>query len=211
MIPEDELHRRIIGYFEQKLREHGATARGADWNSEASQVLRFRQLLRIVENGSPFSVTDFGCGYGALAGHLLNLDVGFEYFGLDISGEMIAAAEARHRGHPSVSFSVGSVPDRSRDYCVASGIFNIKLDTPDHEWLPHILHTLDLMHEYSANGFAFNALTTYSDADRMRSDLYYADPLRIFDHCKRRYSRNVALLHDYGLYEFTVLVRKNSG
>jgi hypothetical protein len=26
--------------------------------------------------------------------------------------------------------------------------------------------------------------------------------------CKRRFSRNVALLHDYDLYEFTVLVRK---
>ena len=38
--------------------------------------------------------------------------------------------------------------------------------------------------------------------------LYYADPGRLFDLCKRRYSRNIALLHDYGLYEFTILVRK---
>ena len=43
--------------------------------------------------------------------------------------------------------------------------------------------------------------------ERMRPDLYYADPCRLFDHCKRRYSRHVALLHDYGLYEFTILVR----
>ena len=50
-------------------------------------------------------------------------------------------------------------------------------------------------------------LTSYSDPDRMRPDLYYGDPCRLFDHCKRRYSRHVALLHDYGLYEFTILVR----
>jgi hypothetical protein len=31
----------------------------------------------------------------------------------------------------------------------------------------------------------------------------------VFDLCKRRHSRNVALLHDYGLYAFTVLVRKD--
>jgi hypothetical protein len=31
----------------------------------------------------------------------------------------------------------------------------------------------------------------------------------IFDICKRKFSRNVALLHDYGLYEFTILVRKD--
>lgn len=211
MMPDDELHRRIVRYFEQKLGEHGTSARGVDWNSEASQVLRFRQLLRIVENGISFSITEFGCGYGALADHLLGLDVAFEYFGLDISREMIAAAKARHPAQPSISFAQGYKPEQPRDYCVASGIFNMKLEAPNTEWLEYVFRTLDLMHEYSAKGFAFNALTTYSDADRMRGDLYYADPLQIFDHCKRRYSRNIALLHDYGLYEFTILVRKVAG
>lgn len=211
MIPEDELHRRIVRYFSQKLGEHGATARGVDWNSEASQALRFRQLLRLTENEREFSITDFGCGYGALADHLLGLGGAFEYFGFDIARDMIVAAEARHRSHASVTFALGSVPDRPRDYCVASGVFNIKLDTPDKEWLAYVLRSLDLMHEYSVRGFAFNMLTSYSDAGRMKADLYYADPLQIFDHCKRRYSRNVALLHDYGLYEFTILVRKAAG
>jgi hypothetical protein len=42
----------------------------------------------------------------------------------------------------------------------------------------------------------------------MRPDLYYGDPAFFFDHCKTHYARDVALLHDYGLYEFTLLVRK---
>jgi hypothetical protein len=42
----------------------------------------------------------------------------------------------------------------------------------------------------------------------MRANLYYADPLYLFDHCRVHYSKWVALLHDYGLYEFTVVVRK---
>ena len=63
----------------------------------------------------------------------------------------------------------------------------------------------------SRTGFAFNALSLYSDPDRRRPDLYYADPLYWFDHCKRRYCRFVALLHDYPLYEFTILVRKKEG
>jgi hypothetical protein len=41
----------------------------------------------------------------------------------------------------------------------------------------------------------------------MRNHLFYADPCEFFDLCKRRYSRNVALAHDYDLYEFTLLVR----
>jgi hypothetical protein len=42
----------------------------------------------------------------------------------------------------------------------------------------------------------------------MRDDLYYADPLFFFDYCKTRFSRFVTLIHDYPLYEFTILVRK---
>ena len=59
-----------------------------------------------------------------------------------------------------------------------------------------------------AHLFAFNCLTSYSDPERMQPYLYYSDPLRLFDHCKRRYARDVALWHDYGAYEFMIVVRK---
>ena len=51
-------------------------------------------------------------------------------------------------------------------------------------------------------------LSTYSDPDRRRDDLYYADPREMFDICSRRFSPRVSLLHDYPLYEFTIIVRK---
>jgi hypothetical protein len=54
---------------------------------------------------------------------------------------------------------------------------------------------------------AFNALTSHSDQERMRPDLFYANPAFMLDHCLSRYSRNVVVNHDYELYEFTVLVR----
>jgi hypothetical protein len=43
----------------------------------------------------------------------------------------------------------------------------------------------------------------------MRDDLYYADPLFLFDYCKRNFAKNVALLHDYRIYDFTIIVRKD--
>jgi hypothetical protein len=72
----------------------------------------------------------------------------------------------------------------------------------------NVEETLDALDRTSRSGFAFNCLTSYSDADKMRDYLYYADPCALFDLCKKRYSRNVAILHDYDLYEFTILVRK---
>ena len=71
-----------------------------------------------------------------------------------------------------------------------------------------LLKPFTRMNELADRGFSFNFLTKYSDADHMRPDLYYADPGFIFDVCKRRFSRNVAILHDYDLYDFTVVVRK---
>jgi hypothetical protein len=78
---------------------------------------------------------------------------------------------------------------------------------PAEDWRAHVLTTLATIARISARGFAFNMLTAYSDRDKMRDDLYYGDPCFFFDHCKRQYSRNVALLHDYGLYEFTTIVQ----
>ena len=43
------LLRQTEAYYTARVREHGATARGVDWNSPESQALRFQQLLRIVD------------------------------------------------------------------------------------------------------------------------------------------------------------------
>jgi hypothetical protein len=71
-----------------------------------------------------------------------------------------------------------------------------------------MLRTIERLWELSTKGMAFNSLTKYSDTDRMRADLYYADPCYLFDYCKTRLSKQVALLHDYGIYDFTMLVRR---
>jgi hypothetical protein len=94
------------------------------------------------------------------------------------------------------------------DYAVASGLLNVKQSAGDDEWESYVLATIADLASLGPRGFAFNALTSYSDRDKQRPDLHYANPLALFDHCKRVYSRFVTLLHDYPLYEFTILVRR---
>jgi SAM-dependent methyltransferase len=192
-------------YYSEKLALHGASPRGADWNSAESQELRFAQLVRVCGAPARFSLNDVGCGYGALVNYLSRLGKECDYLGVDISEPMIAKARELH---PQARFLVGQRADRTADYSVASGVFNVRLSTPDDAWLAHILGTLKEMDAASARGFAFNCLTKYSDAALMQEYLYYADPSRLFDYCKTHFSKNVALLHDYGLYEFTIVVRK---
>jgi hypothetical protein len=96
---------------------------------------------------------------------------------------------------------------RPADYTVASGVFSLKLDAGFDDWTAYVFETLHKLRALSTRAFAFNSLTKYSDLERMRPELYYADPGVMFDYCKRNLSRDVALLHDYGAYEFTMIVR----
>jgi hypothetical protein len=155
-----------------------------------------------------FSVNDLGCGYGALLDYLGGKHPISTYLGIDVSHEMIRSAEQRHTADTQARFIISAKPDQQADYGVASGIFNVRLGRTDAEWFDYLQATLDDLDRTSTLGFAFNCLTSYSDEDKKCDYLYYADPCRLFELCKKRYSRQVALLHDYGLYEFTILVRK---
>jgi SAM-dependent methyltransferase len=198
----------VARYYTSKLEEHGTTARGVDWNGEASQALRFDQLLRIVDLAGRFSINDLGCGYGALLDYLDARGFEVDYTGIDVSAEMARTGALRFEGRAGADFICAARPNREAHYSVASGIFNVRLEWSDAQWRDYVEATLDILDAASSRGFAFNCLTSYSDASKMRDDLFYADPCALFDLCKRRYSKNVALLHDYGLYEFTILVRK---
>jgi len=198
----------VAAYYTGRLREHGTTPRGVDWNSAASQEVRFAQLMKVCDFSAPFVLGDYGCGYGGMAEYLTRAGVTCEFRGYDIAPAMVEAANTTYGNDPTRKFSTDPAVLADCDFVVASGVFNVRLGTPLETWEAYVLETVAELNKYGKRGFAFNSLTSYSDADRMRPDLYYPDPCRLFDLCKRQYSRQVALLHDYGLYEFTILVRR---
>jgi SAM-dependent methyltransferase len=205
----DSIISRMQQVYDEKILLHGCTASGVGWNSIESQQMRFAQLLKVVDSSVLFSIDDFGCGYGALADYLRRERYSFNYCGFDISPQMIRKAKELHPTTSEVAFVERESELPIADYTVASGIFNLKSDTPVREWEAYILDTLATFDSLSKKGFAFNILTKYSDKALMRPDLYYADPAFLFDYCKTKFSRFVSLLHDYPLYEFTILVLKN--
>jgi SAM-dependent methyltransferase len=205
---DDALIGDVRRYYTAKVTEHGATPRGVDWNSADGQHRRFERLLRVMDPSaiSP-SINDYGCGYGGLIGALSSRLSDFSYCGYDVSESMLQAARELHPQRKGRRF----VSDRSElapaDYTIASGILNVRLDTPGDAWESYVLRTIADLVAVSRLGVAFNALTSHSDSSHMRSDLYYADPAQLLDYCLRNFSRNVILDHDYELYEFTMIVR----
>ena len=203
----------VRAYYDSIITEHGAVPNGVGWRNQESQYIKFEQLLRIVHSPStPFSVNELGCGYGALVDFLQEKGMAAEYRGYDISAPMIEAAQAHLDGQKlHVSWSLHLNEEmRPADYTIASGIFNANMGPNDsviekEEWEQYILSILHSMDKNSLLGFSFNMQTTYSD---FFTKYYYGNPCFYFDYCMNTFSRNVALLHDYNLFDFTILVRK---
>lgn len=200
---------KINSYFSEKFSAHGSTPMGLDWNSEESQYKRFEQIAKVIDPKEKYSLIDYGCGYGALYDYLKKFGHDFIYTGYDIVEKMISDGKDSHAGIPDCHFTTNESDLTAADYVLESGVFNIKLNADYKEWTDYTIKKINKMNTLAKKGLAFNMLTSYSDQEYMRSNLYYADPCFFFDYCKRNFSRNVALLHDYELYDFTIIVRKD--
>ncbi|MFB9265925.1 class I SAM-dependent methyltransferase [Bradyrhizobium erythrophlei] len=197
----------VAQYYSAKLEAHGATPQGVDWNGSESHHLRHRQFLRLLADSRHSSVIDLGCGFGDFLRFLRDNGHPGHFIGYDVAPSMIEKARKLHGEGEDRCWRVGAEPNETADFAIASGIFNVKGDVPNETWISYVQQTLDVLARAGRRGFGFNILSLSSDPDRRRSNLFYADPAQMLSHCISRYGRSIALLQDYGLYEFTVLVR----
>lgn len=197
-------------FYRDKLDTKETNAEKVGWKNETAQHVRFEQLLRIIDTRLPFSINDLGCGLADCYEFLDGKHLHFSYYGYDVMLDMVDQAKKRLRDRNNAQLFLieRSSEILVNDFTIASGIFNIRFANNDEEWRTYILSTLSSMNEKSKIGFAFNMLSLYSDQHMRKSELFYGDPLYFFDYCKRNFSSNVSLLHDYGQYDFTIIVRK---
>jgi len=64
---------KIKNLYSEGLERYGFNSKAVGWKSKEQQYLRFLKLLSIIEDkNSPFSIIDYGCGYGELLIYLIN-------------------------------------------------------------------------------------------------------------------------------------------
>lgn len=220
-----EVTKRLIEHYERSLSEHGATARGMDWENEERLKIRFEAMIRSLgARPKQFSVLDVGCGSGLLADYLLGegYSIGkgrgeradksstVRYTGVDASAKMIEAAGRRH---PEIRFSVCDATrlreefeEGEFDFVVSNGLFTLKNETTTEEMDQFFNTVLRQMYDCCRIGIAFNVMTKHVDFEVPH--LYYRDPGEVLEHCVRHLSRRISLHHDYPLYEFFTVVRR---
>jgi SAM-dependent methyltransferase len=207
MSEANSIRSMVAAYYASKLATFGPTAQGVDWNGAGSHELRHRQFLRLIGGDREASVLDLGCGFGDFLRFLRAEGHQGPFIGYDVAPDMIAEAIRQCANTANCQWQVGAEPTETADFAIASGVLNVKGDVPTKTWVHYVQDTIDTLARAGRRGFAFNVLSLSSDPERRRDDLYYADPGDMLTYCLRRYGRSVALLQDYGLYEFTVIVR----
>jgi SAM-dependent methyltransferase len=197
----------LVGeYYSRSLATYGPSHRGVDWSSRESQEVRFATLLGGVDWSEAPSLLDYGCGYGALADHLEALGVSCRYVGYDVAPEMIEAARSVAPPRSARRFTCAPDDLEPADIVVASGIFNVKLDTPHAAWLRYVGETIATLAGLARRRLAFNMLPPASAPELVREHLHYADREAVLTLCRETLGGDVELREHYGLWEFTVVV-----
>ncbi|WDZ96597.1 class I SAM-dependent methyltransferase [Herbaspirillum sp. WKF16] len=206
----DNQLKKIEELYTSNLQRLGTSSQSVGWNSEDSQKMRFIKLAQVVQDpDQPFSVNDYGCGYGAMA-NFFEDELGLQiagYNGYDISKEMLSSASAALSPRQK-NLQLIESPDitTEADYSFVSGTFNVRFDAERAAWTSYVEQKIAQMDRFSRRGFAFNMLTSYVDWEEPH--LYYGNPCDWFDFCKKNFSKRVSLIHDYPLWEWTIVVRK---
>lgn len=199
----------VSRWYETSFRNNGLSSKSLGWKSSEEQDLRFQILTDHIKTNSTIDVADYGCGFGDLLRYVertRKFSIA-SYVGYEIN--TVIARQARQflsaSSVPSEIFE-NPEPERVVDWSIASGTFNVKLSRSSEEWKTYVQDTLYKLFERSRLGISFNLLSTY--VDWTDDALFYADPGEFFAFCKSCMSKNVRLIHDYPLYEWTIVVSR---
>jgi SAM-dependent methyltransferase len=206
-----EKYRHIVEHYERCLREHGDSYLGVDWPSRKDLETRYRAMLGVIrpEDKKPVSLLDFGCGAAHLRGFIKKTGrKGIRYLGLDLSKEFV---DLCRRKYPKDAFyCVDALKPGSRlpafDYAVMNGVFTEKRKMMHKEMFAYMQKLLAKVFLRSRKGVAFNVMSKRVDWELPAAFHLGMDDLSKF--LTAKLTRNFAIRHDYGLYEYTTYIYK---
>lgn len=196
-------------YFERL----GDSPLGMGWPNVDDAVRRYNVMLDVMRPaaGSPVTLLDFGCGAGHLYEHLIELGRSdIQYHGIDLSEQFISLCRKKH---PRTDFQYVDVlqhPDAlpEVDYVVINGVFTSKCEMSFEQMFAFVRRILSLLFSKCRKGMAFNAMSKQVDWER--DDLFHLPLDTMAEFACRELSRNFVIRNDYGLYEYTTYVYRES-
>lgn len=205
---EEDRIARIQWLYTLAVKRHGCRAKGVGWRDRTGQLLRFAQLVRLMEgepHGAPVTVNDLGCGYGALFPFLLTQRAVTVagYVGYDMTRAMVAQARSAIRDRRA-RFLLSDRATVEADYGFASGTFNVLAGGDEDFWRGDVIAQLRAFARMNRKGFAFNMLGL--DHPRRDQLMFYTAPDAFRDAFEAD-GMETTLLDGYMPGDWTMLVR----
>ncbi len=200
----------IKRYYKKLYQNYGRKAEAVQHISYQEQCKRFEVLNELLTPRE--SVIDLGCGLGHMLEYLRENGYEGSYLGLDFVPEFIESNKKNFKGDQSAQFKLfdlntNKIP-MGYDHLMVCGVFNNIMEDNDKFMKKLLLKT----YAAAEKAVSFNMMSTY--VEFFDENLYYFDPVYVFDFCKKELSPLVVLKHDYVLgskgfpYEFTIHVKK---
>jgi len=202
---------KIVEHYENCLRQYGDSHLGVDWPKEDDAALRYRIMLELIPANRVSTLLDFGCGIAHLYGYLIkNGFKNISYTGLDISSEFIETCKQKYPGVPFKCLDLLESGEQVEmyDYIILNGVFTEKCGLSFDEMYDYFKRLIKAVFLKADHAMAFNVMTKHVDWER--EDLFHLpfDLLGAF--LKSEVTRNYIIRNDYGLFEYTVYLFKES-
>jgi SAM-dependent methyltransferase len=202
-----DYRKSIAYYYRDKFEKYGATPKGVDWNGGESQNKRFKVQYEMVKSILSINsrVIDYGCGYGAMATFLQKNSFYGEYTGYDVVEDYIQYASKANSLFPNYRFVSKILNHEKFDILFSSGVFHV-ITNKQGSWIsdyvkPTIEHMLSIsdicvMNFLKPNPTHFNEGLFFPEINSILG--LVTNNQLIFD-----------IAEDYGLWEWTIMMRRN--
>lgn len=204
---------KIIRHYENCLEKFGDTHLGVDWPKVEDVDKRYQIMLELIPEYIIDNITllDFGCGAAHFYDYLIRKNrTTIKYSGLDLSEKFITLCKSKY---PELPFICGDVlidPNliSNFDYIIVNGVFTERRELNEEEMFDYFKSTIKILFEKCNHGIAFNVMTKHVDWER--EDLFHLSFDKLASFLKSEISTNFIFRNDYGLYEYTTYIYKQT-
>jgi SAM-dependent methyltransferase len=200
----------IVRHYESCLAEHGASPMGVGLRNGADLAARFGVMLDLIDGIDRPMLVDVGCGPGLLLDYLAATGgtERIQYQGIDLSEKIINVARARWPSHRFTCRDITEqlLAERSVDVVLINGLLTKRFSL-GLEAMTSLAQSLTLAAFRCARvGIAFNVTSAHVDQPCHDDFQWPFNTLASF--LEREVSNRFSFHADYGLDEYTCLVRR---
>ena len=205
---------KIVASCESDLDKYGDTFQGVGWTKKPEYAdIRYRVMLDGLRADwpRPLALLDFGCGASHLRGYIDRNGIeGIHYSGLDLSDKYLALSRSKY---PDTTYLQVDLVDPATsipefDFIVLNGLFNYRGENSREAMWDYMRTLLRRAWPFARRGMAFNVMSKYVDWER--EDLFFLPFDTLAEFVAAEFGRAFTIRHDYGLFEYTVYVYRES-